>query len=76
MATYIITDKERAVVQSVLGRLLVGDPTLQLMRREFKDELRAAATILQTLSPATDPTPTDPGALAETLEHRPKRRTK
>jgi hypothetical protein len=54
----------------------VGDPTLQLMRREFKDELRAAATILQTLSPAEDPVMADPGALAETLEHRPKRRTK
>lgn len=76
MAKFIITDKERAKVQSVLGHLLVGDPSLQLMRREFKDELREAATILQTLSPATDPTPADPGALAETLEHRPKRRTK
>lgn len=76
MAKYIITDKERAKVQSVIGRLLVGDPTLQLMRREFKDELRTAATILQTLSPAEDPVVADPGALAETLVERPRRRAK
>lgn len=69
MAKYIITDKEREKVQSTLGRLLVGDPTLQLMRPEFKADLRAAATILQTLSPAEDPVVAD-------LDTRPRRRAK
>ena len=71
MKTYIISEKERETVQSVIGRLLVGDPSLQLMRSDFKDDLRKAATILQTLSPSPG---SDPDGLAETLRTEKRRK--